>query len=82
MTVDAYAALPYRTIVRADQIEGHACFTAYHPELPGCMAYGMDWREAVENLKGARRQYILWSLEAGLEVPVPAPLQAWEWRQQ
>ena len=71
MAIDYYMNLPYKTEVKADKCDGTPCFTAYNPELKGCMAFGPTWRDAIASLKEARRQYIEAALELGWEVPVP-----------
>jgi predicted RNase H-like HicB family nuclease len=60
--IDELAGLPYKTYVKADNCGDHPCFVAYHDDLPGCMAQGGTWREAIHELSLARRDYIAASL--------------------
>ena len=64
--------LPYATRISIDECGGRPCFVAVNPELYGCMAQGNTPREAVDNLKEARRDYIATLLQLGREVPRPA----------
>lgn len=69
--LDQYMAKAYTTVVREDRRGDKACYMAYHPELPGCMAQGDTWQKAVESLREARRDYISVLQEEGMPVPVP-----------
>lgn len=51
--------------------EADGGFTALHPELPGCVAWGDTAEEAVGNLDGAREAWIFGQQKAGLELPAP-----------
>ena len=53
--------------------EGGNIFLIVHPELPGCMAQGLTVKEAQENLRDARFEYLLSLLKDGLPVPDPEP---------
>ena len=50
--------------------EDHA-FVAEVPELPGCMADGMTYEEAVENVQVIIREWIEAAQELGRPVPEP-----------
>jgi predicted RNase H-like HicB family nuclease len=41
------------------------------PELPGCMAHGATWQEAIKNAEDAIRFWIKIAKEDGLEIPQP-----------
>jgi predicted RNase H-like HicB family nuclease len=71
MTLEEYVNRPYKTQVIQDNCNSHPCYVAYHPELPGCMAQGETWQDAVKSLDEARRDYIRVLLKEGWEVPVP-----------
>lgn len=59
-------------ILKDETVDGKTVFVASHPELPGCMAQGVDIAEAVENLGAAAVEYIMSLLEDGLPVPSPS----------
>ncbi len=70
---EALAAQPYSVAITRDEApDEESAYVVYCPELPGCMTHGATVEEALENLKDARKQYILSLLEDGLPVPPPA----------
>ncbi len=72
-SIDDYMALQYVTkIVPDEDMEGHRCYRAEHPELPGCMSHGKTPAEAVQNLSDATRLYIQTRIELNLDIPAPA----------
>ena len=67
------AAEPYTIeLLKDETVDGKTVFVASHPELPGCMAQGVDIAEAIENLGSAAVEYIMSLLEDGLPVPSPS----------
>jgi len=69
------AAEPYTVeILKDETVDGKTVFVASHPELPGCMAQGVDIAEAVVNLGEAAVEYIMSLLEDGLPVPSPSTM--------
>jgi len=46
-------------------------FIAEVPELPGCMADGKTYREALENVEQVIREWIETATELGRSVPEP-----------
>lgn len=46
-------------------------FIAEVPELPGCMAHGKDYDEALKNVKGAIQLWIETAKEFGDPIPEP-----------
>jgi predicted RNase H-like HicB family nuclease len=46
-------------------------FIAEVPELPGCMADGATYREALENVEQIAQEWIETARELGREIPVP-----------
>jgi predicted RNase H-like HicB family nuclease len=46
-------------------------FIAEVPELPGCMADGATYREALENVEQIAQEWIETARELGRETPVP-----------
>ena len=74
---EALATLPYSIqVIQEETTDGGTCFTASHPELPGCKAHGDTMTEAIANLAEARRLYIEGLLKRGLTVPPPANVTA------
>lgn len=51
--LDEYLKLPYTLVLIPDLEEGG--FTAYFPELKGCVTCGETYTEAVENAMDAKR---------------------------
>src|SRR5262245_12122257 len=67
-----FASLPYSIVVEQDETtEGEPIYVLSHPELPGCIAQGETWEEALDNLSDATYEYISSLLEDGLAVPEP-----------
>ena len=46
-------------------------FIAEVPELPGCMADGATYQEALENVEQVAREWIETARELGREIPAP-----------
>ena len=46
-------------------------FIAEVPELPGCMADGATYREALTNVEQIAQEWIETARELGREIPVP-----------
>jgi len=46
-------------------------FIAEIPELPGCMADGRTYQEAVDNVEVVAREWIETAKELGREIPAP-----------
>ena len=46
-------------------------FIAEVPELPGCMADGVSYREALENVESVIREWIETAKELGRPIPEP-----------
>lgn len=70
-SLEYYLSLPYRYGIIADSIEGG--YTAFYPDLPGCLTCAETLERLKENAEEAKR---LW-LEAALEdldsIPEPTP---------
>jgi predicted RNase H-like HicB family nuclease len=41
------------------------------PELPGCMADGISYKEALENIEVIIKEWIEIAKESGMEIPKP-----------
>jgi predicted RNase H-like HicB family nuclease len=46
-------------------------YSAYAPDLPGCISTGLNKQDALQNLKDAIRFHIEGLIEEGMEVPEP-----------
>jgi predicted RNase H-like HicB family nuclease len=51
--------------------EQDQAYLAEVPELPGCMADGATYREALENVEVVIAEWIETAKELGREIPVP-----------
>jgi len=47
------------------------CFLAEVPELPGCMAHGDTYKDALKNIEAAGQLWIKTAKELGREIPQP-----------
>ncbi len=52
-------------------------YSAYCPDLPGCVATGATIREVKKNMKGAIELHIKGLKEDGLPIPKPSTKVAW-----
>jgi antitoxin HicB len=57
---------PYHVLLVAEPEGG---YTAFHPDLKGCMAVGETREEALANLEEARRLWLETAYEHGDEIP-------------
>jgi predicted RNase H-like HicB family nuclease len=69
------AKQPYLIEISEDKLSsGERVFLVKNPELQGCMAQGASPSEAIQELHEARKDFIYFLLEDGLEVPAPRVL--------
>ena len=68
-TIEYYKALPYRMEVIPDMKEGG--FTAWYPDLPGCLSCGETMADAVMNALEAKDVWLAAALEDGVEIADP-----------
>ena len=61
--------LRYEVVIRWDDED--ACFIARAPELPGCMAHGDTYDEALHNIRGAMDAWLDVARELGRPIPLP-----------
>jgi predicted RNase H-like HicB family nuclease len=59
----------YRFLIVIEKAEGN--YSAYCPDLPGCIATGRTTEEAEQNMYEAIEMHIAGMLEDGSEVPPP-----------
>ena len=71
MNLKDYLELPYAVVREDEFVGGQQIVVLSHPDLPGCMAQGINFEEALISLDSARRDYIESLLEAGCEIPLP-----------
>lgn len=65
----------YRLVIEPDEDEGG--YTAYFPELPGCITSADTLEDIVPMAEDAKREWMLTSLEMGHEIPEPRPLDSY-----
>lgn len=65
-----YLGLPYRIELQKDPDTN--IYTASIPLLKGCLTCGDDERQALINLKDAKRQWIETALERSIPIPEPS----------
>ena len=56
-----YLSLPYRMELIPDSVEGG--YTAWYPELPGCLTCGETIEEVVSNALDAKKEWLKAALE-------------------
>ncbi len=69
-TIDDYMNLPYRMEIIPDTEEGG--FTAWFPDLPGCLTCSETMEGIILNALDAKRAWITAALEEGIEIPEPS----------
>lgn len=67
--LEEYMNLPFTLMLIPDLEEGG--FTAYFPELNGCITCGETYAEAVDNAMDAKREWLIACIENGIEIPKP-----------
>jgi antitoxin HicB len=66
--LEQYLGLEYPALLVAEPEGG---YTAFHPDLKGCVAVGETREEALANLEEARRLWLETAHEHGDEIPSP-----------
>ena len=69
-TVEYYMSLPYRMEIIPDVKEGG--YTAWYPDLPGCLTCSETVEGIVANALDAKRVWIEAAIEDGMEIPDPS----------
>ena len=67
--VEYYLSLPYRLEIVPDAEEGG--FTAWYPELPGCITTAGTMDDILRNALDAKKAWIEAAIESGLEIAEP-----------
>ena len=68
-TVEYYMSLPYKLEIIPDNEEGG--FTAWYPELPGCITTADSLDEIIRNALDAKKAWIEAAMEEDLEIREP-----------
>lgn len=68
-SMDEYLSLPYRLEIIPDREEGG--FTAWYPELPGCVTCADTMERLIANAEEAKRIWLEAALQEGLEIAEP-----------
>lgn len=68
-TIDYYLSLPYRMEIIPDKEEGG--FTAWFPELPGCLTCADTLEETVANALDAKKEWLTVALKEGIQIEEP-----------
>lgn len=69
--VDYYMSLPYKMVVMED---AEGIYTAYFPDLPGCVTCGDTPDEIFANAKDAKRCWFKAAIEDGYEISEPSEM--------
>ena len=69
-TVEYYMSLPYRMEIIPDVKEGG--YTAWYPDLPGCLTCSETVEGIVANALDAKRVWMEATIENGMEIPDPS----------
>lgn len=68
-TIDYYLSLPYRMEIIPDKVEGG--FTAWFPDLPGCLTCSETMEGIIANAEDAKRAWIEAALDEGIHISEP-----------
>lgn len=71
-SLEEYMKLPYKLEIIPDTEESG--FVASYPELPGCISCGETIAEVVANIEDAKKEWLLASIESGIEINEPENL--------
>ena len=69
-SIDDYLSLPYRLEIIPDREEGG--YTAWYPELPGCVTCAETMEGVIANAKDAKRVWLEAAIQDGVEIAEPA----------
>ena len=67
MRIDEYMKLPYKMEVEETE-EG---VIVSFPDLPGCLTYGDSVKEAIENARDAKKEWLIAAIEDGYDIKLP-----------
>ena len=69
-TIEEYMALPYRMEIILDVEEGG--FTAWYPDLPGCLTCAETMEEIILSAQDAKRAWLEAAMADGVEIAEPS----------
>ena len=69
-TIEYYMSLPYRMEIIPDPEEGG--YTAWYPDLPGCLTCSETMEGIVENAIDAKEAWLEAAIEEGVRIPEPS----------
>ena len=69
-TIEEYMALPYRMEIIPDVEEGG--FTAWYPDLPGCLTCAETIEKVIANAQDAKRAWLEAAMADGAEIAEPS----------
>ena len=73
-TLDYYLSLTYKLVV-VDDKDG---YTAYYPDLPGCMTCGETPDEVFANALDAKKCWFEACLKDGIDIPEPSDVLSYQ----
>ncbi len=73
-TIDYYMSLPYRIEIVPDATEGG--YTAWYPELPGCITTADTMDRILQNAIDAKRSWFEAAIADGVEIKEPVKMNA------
>ena len=68
-SLEYYLSLPYRIVIVPDVEEGG--YTAWYPELPGCLTCSETMEGIVVNAEEAKKAWLEAALEEGIDIVEP-----------
>lgn len=72
-SLNEYLKMSYSLTIIEDTEEGG--YTAYYPELPGCITCGKTEEEVLKNAEDAKKEWLCAALEEGIRIPEPSSLK-------
>lgn len=69
-TINEYLSLPYRLEILPDREEGG--YTAWYPDLPGCVACAETMERVKANAQDAKRAWLEAAIQESLEIAEPS----------
>ena len=69
-TINDYLSLPYRLEILPDREEGG--YTAWYPDLPGCVTCGETLERVAANAEDAKRAWLEAAMQEGVEIAEPS----------
>lgn len=71
-TIDYYMSLPYRIEIVPDVAENG--FTAWYPDLPGCITTADTMDKILQNALDAKRSWLEAAIDDGVEIKEPVKM--------